>query len=64
LISSKVLKSSAVSDANRNRMTELVKTVSKKEVPTHSKRIIFEICADDLSDEDVEIPYVALKWRD
>lgn len=46
------------------RMTELVKTVSKKEVPTHSKRIIFEICADDLTEEDVEIPYVALKWRD
>lgn len=43
------------------KMSELVKLVSKKEVPEHQKNVIFDICADDQSGEDVEVPYVMVK---
>lgn len=42
------------------KLTELIKEVSKKEVPSHETTMIFEICADDKEGEDVEIPYVAV----
>lgn len=41
-------------------MTEVVKLVTKKEVPAHTKTMILEICADDKEGEDVEVPYVTL----
>ncbi|KAK9472987.1 uncharacterized protein V1510DRAFT_415721 [Dipodascopsis tothii] len=42
-------------------LTKLIESVSKVPVPEHAKSLIFEICADDLDDEDVEVPYICLK---
>jgi len=44
-------------------MSELVETVSKKPVPSHQKNVIFEICADDKTGEDVEVPFVCVKMK-
>lgn len=42
-------------------MSNLVETISKKPLPEHQKNIIFEITAEDATEEDVEIPYVMVK---
>lgn len=42
-------------------LTQLIKEVSKKEVPGHVKNLIFEICCDDKDGEDVEVPYINVK---
>ncbi|KAI9815354.1 MAG: E1 ubiquitin-activating protein [Thelocarpon impressellum] len=42
-------------------MSQLVATVSRKAVPAHQKNVIFEVTAEDQTDEDVEIPYVMVK---
>ncbi|KAK9455417.1 hypothetical protein V1511DRAFT_352428 [Dipodascopsis uninucleata] len=44
-------------------LTKLIESVSKKAVPDHAKTLIFEICADDANDEDVEVPYICLKLK-
>jgi len=41
-------------------MTELVESISRKPIPEHQKNIIFEITAEDSTEEDVEVPYVML----
>ncbi|AMD21564.1 HFL292Wp [Eremothecium sinecaudum] len=41
-------------------ITEVVKIVTKNEVPSHVKTMILEICADDEEGEDVEVPYVTI----
>jgi Ubiquitin fold domain len=46
------------------RMSKLLETISKKPIPSHQKNIIFEITAEDQTDEDVEIPYVMVKYRE
>lgn len=38
-----------------DRLSKLVETVSKNPIPPHVKAIIFEICANDADDEDVEV---------
>lgn len=43
------------------RMSQLVEHISKKKIPDHQKNVIFEITAEDETEEDVEIPYVMLK---
>lgn len=43
------------------KLTQLIKTISKKEVPPHEKDLIFEICCDDKLGEDVEVPYINVK---
>jgi ubiquitin-activating enzyme E1 len=45
------------------RMSELVEHISKKKIPDHQKNVIFEITAEDETEEDVEVPYVMLKLR-
>lgn len=45
------------------RMSQLLETVSRKPIPSHQKNIIFEINAEDASEEDVEVPYVMVKYR-
>lgn len=45
------------------KITELVESVSKKAVPAHAKNVILEICCDDQSEEDVEVPFVCVKLR-
>ena len=44
-------------------MSRLLETVSKKSIPSHQRNIIFEINAEDASGEDVEVPYVMVKYR-
>ncbi|KAK4984794.1 E1 ubiquitin-activating protein [Elasticomyces elasticus] len=45
------------------KLSELVETISKKPIPAHQKRVIFEITAEDATEEDVEVPYVLLKLQ-
>ncbi|KAI8628256.1 ubiquitin-activating enzyme E1 1 [Xylariaceae sp. FL1651] len=40
------------------KLSELVETVSKKPIPEHQKDVIFEIVAEDMKEEDVEVPYI------
>lgn len=42
-------------------MSALVEHISKKKIPEHQKNVIFEITAEDVTEEDVEIPYVMVK---
>ncbi|KAF1955785.1 ubiquitin-activating enzyme E1 [Byssothecium circinans] len=44
-------------------MSKLVEHISKKPVPEHQKNVIFEVTAEDTTEEDVEIPYVMVKLR-
>lgn len=46
------------------RMTEIVTKVSKKKLGKHVKALVFELCCNDMSDEDVEVPYVryTIRW--
>jgi len=46
------------------KMSEVVKSVTKKEFPENQLFIIFEIIANDkTTDEEIEIPYVKFKFR-
>ncbi|MCJ1257809.1 E1 ubiquitin-activating protein [Lignoscripta atroalba] len=45
------------------KLSELVETISRKPIPDHQKNVIFEVTAEDTTDEDVEIPYIMLKLR-
>jgi ubiquitin-activating enzyme E1 len=40
------------------KLSELVEFISKKPVPSHQKEVIFEVCVEDQSGEDVEVPFV------
>ncbi|KAF1965337.1 ubiquitin-activating enzyme E1 [Bimuria novae-zelandiae CBS 107.79] len=44
-------------------MSKLVEHISKKPVPEHQKNVIFEVTAEDQTEEDVEIPYVMVKLQ-
>lgn len=54
---------SKVKDRLPLTMSKLVEHISKKPVPEHQKNIIFEVTAEDTTEEDVEIPYVMVKLR-
>ncbi|KAJ4270204.1 E1 ubiquitin-activating protein [Fusarium torreyae] len=43
------------------KLSKLVETISKKPIPSHQKEVIFEIVAEDLAEEDVEVPYIKVK---
>lgn len=47
-------------------MTEIVTKVSKKKLGKHVKALVFELCCNDITDEDVEVPYVryTIRWED
>ena len=45
------------------RLSKLVEHVSKKPVPDYQKNIIYEVTAEDQTEEDVEVPYVMVKLR-
>ncbi|OJI79513.1 hypothetical protein ASPTUDRAFT_78884 [Aspergillus tubingensis CBS 134.48] len=49
---------SKVKDRLPMKMSKLVEHISKKPVPEHQKNVIFEVTAEDQTEEDVEIPYV------
>ncbi|KKA27557.1 hypothetical protein TD95_002401 [Thielaviopsis punctulata] len=42
------------------KLTELVEKVSKKEIPSHQKDVIFEVVAEDVNEEDVEVPFITV----
>lgn len=42
-------------------MSQVVETVSKKKIPSHVKSLVFEICCNDETGEDVEVPFVQYK---
>ena len=50
-------------DRYGQKLSELVATISKKPIPAHQKNVIFDICVDDETGEDVEVPYVMMKMR-
>lgn len=43
------------------RLSKLVATISRKEIPEHQQNVILEVTAEDATEEDVEIPYVMVK---
>jgi ubiquitin-activating enzyme E1 len=43
------------------KLSQLVETISKKAIPSHQKEVIFEMVAEDLNEEDVEVPYIKVK---
>ncbi|MCJ1454324.1 E1 ubiquitin-activating protein [Mycoblastus sanguinarius] len=45
------------------RLSQLVETISKKAIPDHQKNVIFEMTVEDMTEEDVEVPYVMLKLQ-
>ncbi|KAI0593629.1 hypothetical protein F4775DRAFT_577220 [Biscogniauxia sp. FL1348] len=45
------------------KLSKLVETVSKKPIPDHQKEVIFEMVAEDLDEEDVEVPYIKVRIR-
>jgi len=48
----------------RMKMSEVVTSVAKKEIPSNQLFLVFEIIANDLeTDEEVELPYVKFRFR-
>ncbi|UNI16886.1 E1 ubiquitin-activating enzyme [Purpureocillium takamizusanense] len=45
------------------KLSKLVETISKKPIPSHQKEVIFEIVAEDMAEEDVEVPYIKVRVR-
>ena len=45
------------------KLSKLVETISKKPIPSHQKEVIFEMVAEDMEEEDVEVPYIKVKIR-
>ena len=39
-------------------MSEVVKSVSKKDIDPHVRALVLELCCNDTEGEDVEVPYV------
>ncbi|KAL3303547.1 ubiquitin-activating enzyme e1 1 [Colletotrichum asianum] len=48
-------------DRQNLKLSQLVETVSKKPIPSHQKEVIFEMVAEDVDGEDVEVPYIKMK---
>ena len=40
------------------RISKIVASVSKKEIPDHVRAIVLEICCNDGESNDIEVPYV------
>ncbi len=53
--------SSKLKERYNLKLSELVAHISKKPIPDHQKNVIFEICAEDQTEEDVEVPYIMMK---
>ena len=39
-------------------MSDIVRSVSKKEIEPHVNALVLELCCNDMEGEDVEVPYV------
>ena len=44
-----------------NRMTELIQTISKKQLTPGTKNIVLDVCVNDKEGEDIDVPYVVLQ---
>ena len=44
-------------------VSKLVETVTKKSIPDHVKAIVLEVCVNESSGEDVEVPYVKVNIK-
>ncbi|KAL4919547.1 hypothetical protein BDW62DRAFT_209750 [Aspergillus aurantiobrunneus] len=53
---------SKVKDRLPMKMSKLVEHISKKPLPDHQRNVIFEVTAEDQSEEDVEIPENIQIW--
>lgn len=42
-------------------MSQLIETISRKPIPPHKRFEILEITAEDVTEEDIEVPWVMLK---
>lgn len=47
-------------DRLKMKLSDVIELVSKKPVPAHQKKVIFEACVEDQSGEDVEVPYIQM----
>ncbi|CAG9980461.1 unnamed protein product [Clonostachys byssicola] len=45
------------------KLSKLVEHISKKPIPAHQKEVIFEIVAEDVDEEDVEVPYIKVRLQ-
>lgn len=54
---------SKLKDRYGMKLSELVAHISKKPIPDHQKNVIFEVCVEDQSGEDVEVPFINMKMR-
>lgn len=53
-----------VAERKKMKMSELVQSISKKELPSDQLFLVLEVIATDMeSDEDVELPYLKLRIR-
>jgi ubiquitin-activating enzyme E1 len=52
---------SKLKDRYEMKLSHLVAHISKKPVPSHQKNVIFEVCVEDQSGEDVEVPFINMK---
>ncbi|GAO13184.1 hypothetical protein UVI_02025380 [Ustilaginoidea virens] len=43
------------------KLSQLVANISKQPIPEHQKEVIFEMVAEDLAEEDVEVPYIKVR---
>ncbi|EGV66451.1 E1 ubiquitin-activating protein [Yamadazyma tenuis] len=50
-----------IKERSSMKLTDLIKEISKKDIPEHVSTLIFEVCCDDQSGEDVEVPYICVK---
>lgn len=54
---------SKLQDRYAMKLSDLVAHISKKPVPEHQKAVIFEVCVEDQTGEDVEVPFVTMNMR-
>mmetsp|Transcript_13958 Transcript_13958/g.17541 ORF Transcript_13958/g.17541 Transcript_13958/m.17541 type:complete len:1022 (+) Transcript_13958:91-3156(+) len=52
-----------IAERMKMTMTEVVQSVTKKEIPPSQKYLIFEVICSDLEGDEVEIPYVRFHLR-
>ncbi|KAK3709496.1 E1 ubiquitin-activating protein [Vermiconidia calcicola] len=52
---------SRVRDRLPMKLSQLVEHISRNRIPEHQRNVILEITCEDVTEEDVEVPYVMLK---
>ena len=52
-----------LADRYAMKLSDLVAHISKKPIPEHQKSVIFEICTEDQTGEDVEVPFITMNME-